>query len=538
MYKLFFSLLLLNSTIFAQTKNQPKLIVGIVVDQMRYDLLTRFEHNFSEGGLKRLMYGGFFAENMHFNYAPTYTGPGHSSIYSGTTPAYHGIAANDWLENGLTEMYCTQDDSVISVGGDLKAGKMSPKNLKVSTITDQLKLFTNNQSKVIGISLKDRGAILPAGSMADAAYWYDTKTGNWITSSWYMNTLPKWLQEFNAKKHYLKLMSSNWNPLLPKNKYTHLKQDSVDWEEDNFKKGVTTLPYVFEESKKMSQIRTTPFGNTFTTDLAIETISKESMGKGISTDFLTISYSSTDYVGHAFGPYSMETEDCYYRLDLDIKRLLESLDTTYGKDNYWIFMTADHGVQDVPAFSKANKLNGGNVSDNEIEKLVDEHLILKTGKQSLIKEVFNEQITLNKEEVEKAGLDAEKITKLLSTISNEKMKGIRGFYAFSNISSSPLPQRIKDRLLNGYYPNRSGEIAVLLEPNWMSHGLKGTSHGSIYSHDTHVPFLFYGKGVNPKSSSIEYKITDIAPTISYLLKTLQPNGCTGSPILELEYLRK
>jgi predicted AlkP superfamily pyrophosphatase or phosphodiesterase len=538
MYKVIVSFLLVSSTLFSQNKNQPKLIVGIVIDQMRYDMLTRFEKNYSEGGFKRLMHRGFFAENMHFNYAPTYTGPGHASIYTGTTPAIHGIAANDWVHNGLYAMYCTQDDSAISIGVDSKSGKMSPKNLKVTTMTDQLRLFTSNKSKVIGIAIKDRGAILPAGNMANAAYWYDGKSGNWITSSWYMKSLPQWLTEFNYKKHYKRLMADNWTPLLPINKYIHLTQDSVNWEEDNFKKGVTTLPYTFNEEKNATQIRLTPFGNNFTTELAIEIMKKEEMGKGSATDFLAVSYSSTDYIGHAYGPYSMETEDCYYRLDLEMKKLLETLDSTQGKDNYWVFLTADHGVQDVPDFSRANKMHGGNVTDKELMKLVNDFLVLKTGKQNLIKEISNDQITLNKDEVAKSNLDAEKIAKLLQSMDPTNMKGINGFYAFTNMSSAPLPISIREQLINGYCPNRSGDIAILLEPNWMNHGSKGTSHGSIYSHDTHVPFIFYGKGVLPKTTAKQYNITDIAPTITYLLGTLQPNGCTGLPILELEYLRK
>lgn len=520
------------------TKNQPKIIVGIVIDQLRYDLLTRFEHNYSEGGFKRLMYKGFFAENMHYNYVPTYTGPGHASIYSGTVPAIHGIAANDWIHHGEYDMYCTQDDSVTSVGGDAKAGKMSPKNLKVTTITDQLKLFTNKKSKVIGIALKDRGAILPAGAMADAAYWYDSKTGNWVTSSWYMNSLPQWMIEFNSKQHYKRLMSENWNLLLSKNKYSYINNDSVDWEEDNFNKGVTTLPYVFAEDKKISQIRTSPFGNNFTTDLAIECMKKEKMGKGATTDFLTVSYSSPDYVGHSFGPYSLETEDCYYRLDLEIKRLLLSLDSMHGKDNYWVFMTADHGVQDVPAFSKANKVNGGRVNDKGLKKLIVEYLTSKTGNANLIKDVNNEQVILNKDEIAKTDFDAEKIAKILQTIPPNDKLGIVGFYAFSSIAYAPIQQTIKEKIINGYCPNRSGDIAILLEPNWINHGTKGTSHGSAYSHDTHIPFLFYGKGVLPKSSSKQYNITDIAPTLSYLLGILQPNGNIGTPIVELEYIKK
>jgi predicted AlkP superfamily pyrophosphatase or phosphodiesterase len=537
MKKIIYGLIFLISQLNSQTdKNQPKLIVGIVIDQLRYDLLTRFEHNYSDGGFKRLMHKGFFAENMHYNYAPTYTGPGHASIYTGTTPAIHGIAANDWMHQGISPMYCTQDDSVRGVGNDDKAGKMSPKNMKVTTIADQLRLFTNNQSKVIGIALKDRGAILPAGSMANAAYWYDSKSGNWISSTWYMNTLPQWMIDFNSMKHYKRLMADNWNPLLSKNRYMYSAQDDMSWEEDNFKKGSTTLPYTFEEEKKASQIRLTPFGNNFTSELALEIISKEAMGKGHSTDFLAVSYSSPDYVGHAFGPYSMEIEDCYYRLDLEIKKLLENLDSTQGKDNYWLFLTADHGVQDVPDFSKSNKIHGGNISDKEIFSKVNEYLTKKTGNSNLIKDLSNEQITLNREELVKSDLDIERIGKLLQSMPITD--GIQGYYTFNSLHSAPLPISTREKLINGYCSGRSGDIAILLEPNWMSHGMKGTSHGSIYSHDTHVPFLFYGKGVKPKSSATQYNIIDIAPTITYLLGTLQPNGCTGKPIVELEYLRK
>jgi predicted AlkP superfamily pyrophosphatase or phosphodiesterase len=531
-----FSITLLFSSqpTFAQrTQNTPKIIVGIVVDQMRYDMLTRFQQNFGENGLKKLMRNGFFAENMHFNYCPTYTGPGHASIYTGTVPSIHGIAANDWINNGVQDMYCTQDNSVLAVGGNEEAGKMSPKNLLVTTITDQLRLFSNTKSKVIGIAIKDRGAILPAGHMANAAYWYDGKTGHWITSNYYMKSLPNWVTDFNILKRQRELMKSNWNVLLPIEKYTYRSQDNNPWEEHYFGKDVPTIPYTLRPEKYDTEIRYTPFGNTFTTEFAIAAIQNEHLGQGPTTDFLTLSYSSTDYIGHACGPYSLETEDAYYRLDSDIERLLNALDAQVGKDNYWLFMTADHGVQDVPAFSKSHNIPSGNLDDNTLKNYLNGQLLKSIGKRDIISHLKNEQIYIKKG----VSISMKDITLKLNEIHSDSIPGIRGFYEFNQIDHAPIASFIKEKIVNGYYPNRSGDIAILLNPNWISHGMKGTSHGSPYSHDTHVPFLFYGKGVHPKSSSHLYHITDIAPTLSYLLGILQPNGCIGKPIVELEYLK-
>lgn len=525
--------LALDQSVFCQSSPPPKLIVGIVVDQMRYDFLTRFQSNFSENGFKRLMTKGFFAENMHFNYAPTVTGPGHASIYTGTVPAIHGIAANDWLQNGDSTMYCTEDKSVQGIGGDPKSGKMSPKNLLVTTITDQLRLYSNKESKVIGIALKDRGAILPAGHLGNGAYWFDGKTGNWITSDYYMSKLPNWVMEYNSLKRPAELLKSNWDLLLAKENYLYTKQDSNGWEELKFQKETPTFPYRFNSEKRNSDIRFTPFGNTLTNELAIAAIKKENLGRGAGIDFLALSYSSTDIVGHDFGPYSLEIEDTYYRLDRDIANLLSELDAQLGRDQYWIFLTADHGVQDVPGFSRSHKIPAGTIIEKELKSNLNSYLFNLYGIENSIKQVKNEQLYVNEQLASKTNEIASNLNKFLAN----KLEGIRGFYSFDKLQESPLPYSVKEKMINGFYPNRSGDIAVLLQPNWMSHGQRGTTHGSPYSHDTHIPFLFYGKGVKPTSSSSPYKIVDIAPTLSYLLGILQPNGCIGHPIKELEYLK-
>lgn len=524
------------SSLYSQIpSDKPKLIVGIVVDQMRYDILHRLEHNFGEGGFKRLMNRGFFAENMQYNYIPTYTGPGHASIYTGSVPAIHGIAANDWIENKSKKRYCTQDESVQAIGGDSKAGEMSPQNMKTTTVTDQLKLFTNNQSKVIGIALKDRGAILPAGHTADAAYWYDSKSGNWMTSSFYTDRLPHWVEHFNAQKNPTRLMQQNWNLVLPKEKYTYRNQDTADWEEAHFQKSAATFPYHFEDKKYNAEIRYTPYGNTLTTDFALAALHSENMGKNTSTDFMAVSYSSTDYIGHATGPYSLETEDTYYRLDRDIERLLSELDKQVGKDNYWLFMTADHGVQDAIGYSHAHRIPASGYKEKSLKARLNQYLQSRLHTPNIIRELTNEQIYLEPS----ATLSSTDIARTLNTLSSDSLQGIAGFYSFESIGEYALPQLLREKISNGYHRNRSGDIYILLEPNGMDQygSGKGTTHGSPYSHDSHVPFIFYGKGVRSVHSSKPYQITDIAPTISYLLGMLQPNGCIGSPIMELDYLK-
>jgi predicted AlkP superfamily pyrophosphatase or phosphodiesterase len=548
MIRLFLVIALLALETIGYAQKRPKIVVGIVVDQMRYDFLIRYNSHYSQNGFNRLINEGFSASNMHYNYCPTYTGPGHSSIYTGSVPAIHGIVGNYWYEDHQKNMYCAEDESVNTVGVEGKVGKMSPKNLKTTTICDELKLSTIGRSKVIGVCIKDRGSILPAGHMANAAYWYDGKTGTFVSSTYYMKELPKWLKEFNKQKHPIKLMSQGWNTLLPMEKYIFSGTDDNNWEDklcksghngccggkDGVKLSCNTFPYTFENEEMNDAIKVTPYGNTLTTLLAKEVLEKEKMGMGTETDFLCVSYSSTDYIGHAFGPYSKESEDTYIRLDKEIEDLLNTLDAKYGKGNYLTFLTADHGVQDVPAFSVSNKVHGGNVDEKDLKKQFSELLATKLGAGEWVKFVFNEQIYLNKELLASKNISPKMITDILNGQPKEKLEGIRGFYSFENLFLENLPASVKEIINNGYYPHRSGDIYIMLEPNWMSHGKQGTTHGSPYTHDTHVPFIIMGNGIKPKKSSRPYRIIDIAPTLANLLGTLHPNGCIGNPIEEVE----
>ena len=281
---------------------RPKLVVGIVVDQMRWDYLYRYYDMYGEGGFKRLLANGFSCENMMLDYVPTVTAIGHTCIYTGSVPSIHGIAGNDFIiERTGKKMYCTDDATVRGVGSDNAAGKMSPRNLLVTTITDELRLATNMRSKTIGISLKDRAAILPAGHTANAAYWFDAATGRWISSTYYMKELPGWVEAYNKTNPVARLLSQGWNTMYPIEQYTQSTDDDTRYEKPFVKGQAPVMPVKTAELLKTEGygvIRNTPYGNTMTLQMAEEALKNEKMGQGEYTDFLAVSLSSTDYIGH------------------------------------------------------------------------------------------------------------------------------------------------------------------------------------------------------------------------------------------------
>ena len=298
---------------------RPKLVVGVVVDQMRWDYLYRYYDMYGDGGFKRLLHGGFSCENTMLDYIPTVTAIGHTCIYTGSVPSIHGIAGNNFRVERLgKEMYCTDDSLVVGVGSQTAAGKMSPRNLWVTTVTDELRLATNFRSKTIGIALKDRAAILPAGHTANAAYWFDDKVGKWISSTYYMQQLPAWVDDFNKKDLAAQYLKQDWNTLYPMEAYVQSTADDTRYEKPFEKGGKPTFPIRTSELfKKMGYgvIRTTPYGNSFTLDMAKAAVENEQLGQGEQTDFLAVSLSSTDYIGHQFGVNAVETEDTYLRVD-------------------------------------------------------------------------------------------------------------------------------------------------------------------------------------------------------------------------------
>lgn len=519
---------------------RPKLVVGLMIDQMRWDYLYRFADRYGNDGFKRILKEGFSCENTLIPYIPTYTAIGHSTVYTGSVPSIHGIAGNDWIIQATGQsMYCTQDDNVEGVGSSAKEGKQSPRNLLASTITDQLKLATNFKSKVVGIAIKDRGGILPAGHFADAAYWFEAKSGNWITSTFYRNDLPSWVTQFNRQKLAEKYIKQDWNTLYPIETYANSIADDNIYEGKWAGEKAPTFPRKTSELMKdagLELIKTTPQGNTFTLDFAKASIESEKLGSNPTnnTDFLCVSLSATDYVGHRYSLSAVEIEDTYLRLDRDIADFLKYLDTKVGKDNYTFFLTSDHAASYNPLYYTDQKGNGGYLFLRQIQKEIDAELTEKFGHKGIVKSLMNYQVHLNNPLIDSLDLDVQDIKK--SIIKNlNKQEGIAYVVDMENADNMFIPAPIREKIINGYNRKNSGAIQIIAEPQWYSGTPRGTgtTHGVWSSYDSHIPLLFMGWGIKPGVSNKEVYSTDIAPTLAALLHVMEPNGSIGKPIVEV-----
>lgn len=516
--------------------SHPKLVVGLVVDQMRWDYLYRYYDRYQTGGFKRLLNEGFTCENTNIDYIPTVTAAGHTCIYTGSVPALHGIAGNDFIIQATGKsMYCTDDSTVQAVGSTSKAGQMSPRNLLVTTVTDELRLATNFRSKVIGIALKDRGGILPAGHTANAAYWFDDESGNWISSTYYMTGLPAWVTKFNDQKIAEKYLKQDWNTLYPVNTYVQSTPDNSPRYEGKF--GGTEAPtFPIKTSElykgKMGMIRSTPFGNSMTLDLARAAVEGEQLGKNVVTDFLAVSLSSTDYVGHQFGPNSVEAEDTYLRLDKDLASFFSYLDATVGKGNYSVFLTADHGAAHNPTFLTDHKIPAGFWDDYkavvDMEKLMEDKFKVK----NLIRSMANYQVTFNNSIIKKEGLNIDALKQICIDYL-QAQPAIAFAVDMQRAQTANIPEDLRTRIINGYNVEHSGVIQIILKPGYFTgHGSTGTTHGAWNPYDTHIPLVFMGWGIKHGSLTRQTHMTDIAPTVASLLHIQAPNGNIGKTISE------
>ncbi len=526
---------------FSQTieSERPKLVVGIVVDQMRYDYLTRFYDKYAEGGFKRLLTHGFSLENAHFNYIPTYTAPGHASVYTGTTPSVHGIIGNNWYDKKLKkEIYCVDDPNYRSVGSSA-GGEKSPYRMLTTTITDELKLAQNRQGKVIALSIKDRSAVLPGGHTADAAYWFPGgEEGKFITSTYYRESLPKWVIDFNASGKAKEYLNTTWNTLEDISTYTESMADNNIFEGLFNGKKTPTFPYNLKKLKKKNGnydlLKAVPFGNSIVKDFAEAAIVGEELGQGSVTDFLSISFSSTDYVGHKFGPDSKEIEDTYIRLDRDLASFFKFLDEKIGKGKYTLFLTADHAVSQVPAYLETLKIPAGYFDGSKLKN----RLNMITQKEfnlpmdSLIENTSNNQLFFNKEALKRHDLNVEDVS---AKLANELIsyETIHRTVTANTLQNTEFSTGILKRLQKGYNQKFSGDVLWIPNPSTIWGGETGTTHGSGFNYDSHVPILFYGKGIKTGISKRRVSITDIAPTLSNLLKISFPNGATGTIIEEV-----
>ena len=537
------SILILSTIFFISCKSQetkqqkPKLVVGIVIDQMRYDYLTRFTDRFGENGFKRLLNNGFSIENAYYNCIPTYTAVGHASIYTGTTPDSHGIISNNWYDKFLKKsIYCVDDNNYKTVGNSSDTGNKSPFRMYTTTVTDQLHLAQNMNGKTIGIAIKDRSAILPAGHTANGAYWFDGgKNGQWISSTFYMESLPKWVTNFNSSGKANDYLKNPWNSLYEIKTYTNSIVDDNIFE-GKFKGETTTsfphdIPSLKASNGNFDILKGIPAGNSFTADFTKAAIIGENLGKSKFTDFLAISFSSTDYVGHQFGPASKEIEDTYLRLDKDLADLLSFLDKQVGENNYTVFLTADHAAVDVPSYLQSLKIPAHYFDIKKFRQA----LLAITKKYfnsiELIENISNYQIFLDKQKIESLGLNKNTVAEKLA----EEVIALEGIYkavTAKTLQTTKFTDGIMNSLQNGYNQKFSGDVMLIPFPATLTGLRTGTSHGSGYSYDAHIPLIFYGNGIKKGVSKKRYEIIDIAPTIANLLKIEVPNASTGKIIDE------
>jgi predicted AlkP superfamily pyrophosphatase or phosphodiesterase len=541
----FWFLLFSGYDLFSQKKSEadnmsrPALVVGIVVDQMRTEYLYRFYRHFGNDGFKRLMNDGFQVREMHYNFVPTYTAPGHASVYAGTTPRYHGIVGNNWYsreEGG--EVYCAYDEQSNTVGSTTDKGKYSPHQLLSTTITDELRVFSLFKSKTIGISIKDRGAIFPAGRSAYASYWFDNKEGKFVTSTYYTDQLPDWVEDFNSLGKADQYLEEKWTTVLPIEAYIESTADAVDFEETTGEQKESVFPYDLKKLREKDNyklIPETPFGNSIVTDMALAALKGEQLGKGDFTDFLAISYSSTDYIGHTKGTHSIEIQDTYLRLDIELARLFKLLDTEIGEHNYLVFLTADHAGATTPGFAKSEALVYGGSPVNDWVAGLKKMLNDEYGNEDIFLYHINQQIYLNHKEIKAAKHDLSEIRRKVADYLFEQDL-ITEVYTFDDIMSHEYALGNGRFVDMGFHSKRSGDVSYIMQPGTVSGEYfdnKGTTHGSSYTYDTHVPCLWFGWNI-PKGETYErYEIVDVAATLAQLLKIPLPNACIGEPIEEL-----
>lgn len=514
---------------------RPKLVVGIVVDQMRWDYLYRYYDKLSEGGFKRLLSKGYSFENTMLPYTPAVTGAGHACLYTGSVPAVHGITGNEWIERSTGEyMYCAQDKTVQTVGSFSAQGQMSPRNMLTTTIGDELRLATNFKSRVFGIALKDRGSILPAGHSANAAYWFDDSTGNWITSSYYMTALPQWVQQYNGEKKPDSYMRRPWTLMNSIAGYHQSTADDKPYERLFPGENKPVFPHNFSSAggRNYHWFRYSPYGNSFTLDFAEQLIQKEKLGASGQTDMLCISLSSADYIGHRFGPQSQEAQDSYLRLDKDLEKLFIMLDNSIGQGKYVLFLSADHGAPHTPDFMKEAKLPGGTLSGYTLLGEMNKVLSEKFKVSGLLQRYFEYQFVFDKRKMESAGINEKDAHNFLVSRLMERDEVVNAF-SYLNFDKVILPSFLKERYINGYYPKRSGDVQFILKSQYTDYLSTGTDHGSWYPYDSHIPLLFYGWGIKPGKTHRETYMTDVAPTLAAMLRIQMPSGSVGKILSEV-----
>jgi len=466
--------------------DRPKLVVGVVVDQMRWDYLYYYYEDYGPDGIKRLLNEGYSCENTMINYIPTVTAIGHTSLYTGSVPFFHGIAGNSFMIDGKT-VASTDDKSVEGVGTSSNVGQNSPRNLRATTIGDELKQAFDFECKVYGVAIKPRASILPAGHSADAAYWWDSNVGHFVTSTYYMNQLPNWVEKFNRKYN------------------TEPKYD----------------------------LNTSNEGVTYTFRMAEAILENEKLGRGKYTDMLCVSVASTDAIGHTYSTRGRENYEVFMQLDKELAHFFKELDKQVGRGNYLLFLSADHGAAHNPNFMKEHDQPAGGWDARSARIKMNEEINSECGVPDAIKAIHDYRIYLDYDKIDSVGASVERVKEVaLNVLSKEEE--LVAAVDYEKIQQASIPEILKERLINGYHRGRSGDIVVMTQAGYLPFRVKsdykGTTHGAWNPYDSHIPLVFMGWHVPHGETTKPTRIVDLAPTICAMLHIQMPNACVGNAI--------
>jgi hypothetical protein len=494
-----------------------RLVLLIAVDQFRYDYLTRFRSEYTDG-FKRLLTDGAVFTNANLEHYPTVTAVGHATMLTGATPSVHGIIGNDWFDRDSGGTVTSVTDNTVTPLGSSNGPAGSPRRLLVGGIGDELKIASPlakgapDKPRVFGVSLKDRSAILPVGRSADAAYWWDTKSGAFVTSTYYFAEPPAWLRAFNDRKLPDARAGQAWTALSTP--ATSLKTMPTE-------RGAALYDAVYAS----------PFGNDLLFDLACELMTQERLGKRNATDLLSVSFSSNDSVGHTHGPYSPQVRDIAIRTDRVIGRLLDYVDKSVGLQHTLVALTTDHGVAPVPESIRDQGLSAGRMTNKELFGPIEQALAAKYGEGKWLMATAGSSPYLNYELMDKLGLDAAEVRRVAAAAAT-KVPHVARVYTRDQLLLGNVPNdRIGNRVLRGFNAQRSGDLEIILEPYWIRQA-QGTTHGTPYNYDAHIPLVLMGRGIAPGEYSNNVALNDLAPTVATLLAIEIPAGSVGRVLSE------
>lgn len=516
--------------------SKPKLVVGIVIDQLRYDIIAKYWDKFSDDGFKKVINQGAFCKNAQYNYVNINSASGCATIACGSYPAQHGIVNLQWY-NRLTnnKVFCVDDNLFTQVGTNFGSGK-SPKNLSSLTWTDQLRISTFKMSKVFSVGIKDYSSIISGGKLANAAFWFDENTGNWVSSSFYMDSLSDWVNNFNSKKFPDIYMNRTWETSFPIQNYIESLSDGTSYEKGFDNQSV--FPYNLNTLKakynNYSLLKYTPFANTLTKDFAINLIMNEFLGGDAYTDALLINFSATSFIGDLFGLQSVEIEDAYIKLDKDISHLIAAIEDYVGKNDVIFYITSDRGSCDNQDWLHDINITTGEFNSTRATVLISSYLRAVYGMNNWIEGFFNNELYLDQFEIDKASLSVEefqqKSAQLLVNID-----GINTVISSSELQKGTFSAGIMQQAQNSYFQSRSGDLFVILDYGWRFKTANPSlcNCNSAYNENTHVPVIFYGKNIEQKEIYRQISMDDLATTMCFLLNIPLPNKSTGQPISEI-----